>query len=314
LYGGDLFSVKARFKMKLMRRPYVKDEYHGFTVYRAWDPVACILDVVQDFAPDVVIVQHQGTVPMALRLQSAGIPTAVYMRNVEFNQLCGDLSDLSPETEFIANSSFTAERYHSHFGVKAHVIPPLVERSQYATGSTRENVTFINPVPAKGLETSLEVARLCFRIPFVFLESWPLNGNSRRDLERRIAELPNVVLQGRTENMKSVYAKARVVLAPSQGDEAWGRIATEAHMSGIPVIGSAQGGLLEAVGPGGILLNKDAPPSEWAAAVEKLWWDNEYYNEAAEAALQYSNRPEMDPDCQINNLLTVLERAVHRER
>ena len=61
-------------------------------------------------------------------------------------------------------------------------------------------------------------------------------------------------------DMRSVYARSRLVLVPSQCDEAWGRIVTEAQISGVPALASDAGGLPEAVGPGGILMPRNAPP------------------------------------------------------
>jgi glycosyltransferase involved in cell wall biosynthesis len=79
------------------------------------------------------------------------------------------------------------------------------------------------------------------------------------------SELPaNVTLHPPTRDMRPLYARARLLLAPSQWEEAWGRVATEAQVSGIPVLASNRGGLPEAVGNGGILLPADAPGNEWA--------------------------------------------------
>ena len=38
-------------------------------------------------------------------------------------------------------------------------------------------------------------------------------------------------------DMRSVYAKCRILLAPSVWEEAYGRVVTEAQISGIPVVG-----------------------------------------------------------------------------
>lgn len=65
--------------------------------------------------------------------------------------------------------------------------------------------------------------------------------------------------------MKSIYAETAVLLAPSLGFESWGRVATEAVMNGIPVLASTTGGLPEAVGSGGIVLD---PPESCAGARE----------------------------------------------
>src|SRR5262249_21620774 len=63
------------------------------------------------------------------------------------------------------------------------------------------------------------------------------------------------VLRERTDDMRTVYCDTRILLVPSQWeDETWGRVVSEAQLSGIPVITSDRGGLPESVGPGGIVL------------------------------------------------------------
>ena len=51
-----------------------------------------------------------------------------------------------------------------------------------------------------------------------------------------------------TTNMKAVYALTKVMVCPSLCFEAWGMVATEANMSGIPVLANNYGGLPEAIG------------------------------------------------------------------
>lgn len=127
----------------------------------------------------------------------------------------------------------------------------------------------------------------------------------RERLLKRLAALPNVTLRPPTQDMRSVYGKARIVLAPSQWEEAFGRAAVEPQFSGIPVVASARGGLPEAVGPGGLLMDPAADADAWAEAVRRLWHDPALYAEKSQAARRNSTRPEMDPARQIDRLLDI---------
>nr|WP_111301182.1 glycosyltransferase family 4 protein [Paracoccus saliphilus] len=305
LSGGGWTEMSSRIKRRIGRTRFSRDTLPGHPVYRAWDPTDTT-EVVRKFRPDVAVVQNGSTIPIAKSLEAHGVPVVLYFRNVEFEELEGSPADLS-RALFVANSQFTANRHHEAFGVTCTVIPPLVNPNLYRTASTRANVTFINPYPVKGLEIALAVAGECPDIPFTFVESWGINTELRASLDQRLAGLPNVTLQPRTSDMKTVYGKARILLAPSLWEEAWGRVATEAHYSGIPVIGSRQGGLPEAIGPGGLTLDINAPIAEWVAAVRRLWDDPVEYDKLTTSARNFSQRPEMQPGYQVNQLLKVLK-------
>ena len=169
-------------------------------------------------------------------------------------------------------------------------------------------MTFINPVKEKGLDIALAVARRCPEIPFVFVETWPLTLYARVDLLAKLEDLPNVQLVKPEDDMRRIYGKCKILLAPSRWDEGYGRVVTEAQMSGIPVIASTRGGLPEAVGTGGVVLNPDAPIDDWVAAVQKFWHDQSYYNDQSGMALAYSNRPSI----QLNNQLEAWDKTIRQ--
>lgn len=307
LIGGDWTAFESRVRRRLSRRKFSCDRRLGLPVYRSWDPTDTA-EVVRDFKPDVAVVQSGEIMAIAQSLQREGVPISLYLRHVEFEDFGGNPADL-PNAQFIANSEFTASRYADHFGIRSEVIPPFVNRDLYETKTTRENVTFINPYPVKGRDIALSIAEGCPDIPFVFCESWLIDDDLRAYLEPRIAALPNVTLRPRTNDMKNIYSKARVLLAPSLWEEAWGRVATEAQFSGIPVLGSRRGGLPEAIGPGGVLLNADAPVADWIAALRRMWDEPDHYAALLDAALAHAARPEIEPDYQIGMLETVLQKA-----
>ncbi len=308
LYGDGWFGLRARLRLKLSRQGTVPDATQGYPVHRAWFPAQAAADLARTLRPDVAVVQCHGTVPVGRALAQAGAPLVVYLRNVEFDELGGDPRDLGA-ARFVANSAFTAARYAEAFGIAATVIPPTIDRARYETAATGDLVTFVNPVPAKGLDLALALAAACPDIPFLFVESWLLTPDRRADLARRIADLPNVRLEGRTPDMRTVFRRTRVLLAPSRWKEAWGRVASEAQCSGIPVLGSSRGGLGEAIGPGGLALDPEAGTAVWAAALRRLWGDPLAHAEASAAARAWSLRPAMDAGAQFALFLSIIEDA-----
>ncbi|MEX0448798.1 glycosyltransferase [Spiribacter sp. 221] len=80
--------------------------------------------------------------------------------------------------------------------------------------------------------------------------------------------LNNVTLTNNTNDMRPVYQRARLLLAPSLWWEAYGRVIAEAHMNGIPTIATNRGGLPEATGNGGFLI--DLPDACYSSPYKEI--------------------------------------------
>jgi glycosyltransferase involved in cell wall biosynthesis len=309
LLGSGWLGLRDRIQLKLTGAKAVRDDLLAYPVYRGWVAAPAAPGVVDKVRPDVAVIPTSKGVPLGRAFQKLGVPVVVYLRDVEFHELDGSLEEL-PGAVYVANSQFTADRYHSAFGVTAQVIPPLFQRDFYVTPTTGDYVTFINPHRHKGAELALDLAALCPDIPFCFVSGWVLPEGDAQWLAGRLAHLPNVVLKPRTSTIRDVYARTRILLAPSRWEEGWGRVVSEAHFSGIPALASAVGGLPESVGPGGVLIDRDAPVQVWADALNDLWRNAATYDALSQAALAFAGRPQLDPKQQIASLLGVLQQAV----
>jgi len=103
-------------------------------------------------------------------------------------------------------------------------------------------VTLINPCAVKGISLFLELARLLPDVEFAAVPTWGTTAEDRAAL----AALPNVRLLAPAANVDEIFAQTRVLLAPSLWGEAFGQVAVEAMLRGIPVLASDAGGLPEA--------------------------------------------------------------------
>lgn len=288
-------ALVNRLRRKLPFGPaFPADRRMGYPVYRGWTPLKGAPEAVHRVQPDVVVVQATGAVPLARAFLELEVPTVLYLRDVWFDRLEGEPPE-DPGLMVLANSRFTAGRAMRELSVESHVVPPLVRPEAYRTPSRRDRVVFVNPHPFKGVEIAMGLAERRPDVEFLFIESWHLDPDRKAEYHTRASGLPNVEWSGSVTDMREVYGRARVVLVPSTCEEAWGRVATEAQVSGIPVLASNRGGLPESVGKGGILVDPEAPLDVWEGALARMWDDPVTYEQLSEAALEHARRPEIQP-------------------
>ena len=319
--GGDQVAVSCRLQVdgswcywssrvrrKLPpRREYACDRVCGYPVYRGWNHDR-LPEVVRRFRPDAAVVQSVYPEPLLRTLAPTGVRMAAYIHEVEAIEHLRALQGMA--VPVLANSAFTAGRLAAVCGLQAMVVLPLIDPRHYRTVSRPERVLFVNTIPRKGVEIAFAVAKSRPDIPFTFMSSWIHKPPVLEALRARARAAGNIVLHPPTQDMRPVYARAKLLLAPSQWEEAWGRVATEAHVNGIPVVGSDRGGLPQAIGPGGAIVPADAPVEAWSAVVSRLWDDSAAYEQAAAAARAYAARPEIQPAAIAATLRGVVQRMV----
>lgn len=310
LTGAGIFGLKRRVLLKLGSSNVVADNTLGYRVYRAWDANAAMKEAVASFKPDVVVPQSGSPVPLSKAARDQGIPSVIYFRNVEHDDFGG--SPRESADAYIANSRFTAGMLLDEFDIQATVIPPMVDPEKYETCTSRRYITFINPHPHKGRDIAFGIAQSCPDLEFLFVKAWTLSPEHERELRDFASQNPNVTVSESVPDMREIYSQTKIIIAPSKWQEAWGRIATEAHYSGIPVVAAAVGGLPEAVGPGGVMLPVDASIEDWASTVRSVACDGDRYAALSRAAKDYSCRDEMKLDTQIDAFLDVCRTVVQR--
>ncbi len=264
---------------------------------RVWStilPENSLRKFLRDQAPDVVVSASIGR--MAWRsireeLSAAEIASVLYLREeAAIGHL--DISNAPPDL-LLANAATLSERAAT-IGFSAQFVPSVVSLDGIRVDTTREVVLFINPVEIAGRAVAVALTKDCPEIRFAFVESWPLKPEDRRWLADALLGLANAELRPRTDDPNELYGDAAVLLAPylTNGRP---RVVLEAQANGVPVLGSSLDALVEAIGPGGLTVDADAPIAEWATALRHLLSPTNYDGFVA-AARTYSERSEVNPE------------------
>jgi len=299
-------AVRRRLASLLHRRDrFVRDDFYGYPVFRCKQPGRAVGQVVECFRPDVVVVQAGRPLALADRFTALSVPCVVYLRDALFHDLGGQVAARAG-VRYVATSRDLARRFADTFGIRPLSIPPLVRPERYRVEPSRKNVTFVCPFPEKGVDVALGLATRRPDIPFMFVESWTIHPVRRIILNARSRRSSNIAHRRPTDDMRSVYGEAKLLLVPSRSPEAWGRVVSEAQLSGIPALASLTGGLPESVGPGGILVDPAADLDHWERALARMWDDPAEYDRLAELAAQHARRPEFQPTAIIEQVLAVI--------
>lgn len=257
-------------------------------------PAASLIDTLRAHGAEAVVIWGSFEVgPAIAACRAARVPVVMYFQNCELSTY-DHIFDRGPDILYLGVSRFAVERLRAWCGVDAQVVPPIIAVPPAIDGP-HDRVLFVNPIPVKGCEIAFALAGRLREATFLIVESWAIDAPWRNYCLARLRPCGNVDWRSASADMATIWSYARVVLMPSVWEEAWGRVASEAQANGVPVVASTRGGLPEAVGPGGILLDVEAPLDEWAGALSRLLRDDAWHRRLADAARAHAARAEIQP-------------------
>lgn len=291
--------------------PFTLDQETGFPCWR-W-PVrlrgsrllaSWFGDHLRAYRPDVVLGYNDPRCALLRQAASSGHPALFFVRSMA--NVFGPGRFIPDGIELIANAPFTASVVAAATGRIPDVVLPAVDLLAHrAPQRERRFITFINPVPEKGVEVASAVARAMPDRRFLFVKGrWADRSYSG------VVGGSNVEVWEYQEDMRRVYGVTDVLLMPSQWPETFGRVALEAQANGIPVVAAAVGGIPYVVGRGGVLVQPKGDASAYVAALTRLADDSAAYEECSARALENVQRPEFLPEGQVDAFVAIAERRM----
>ena len=261
---------------------------------------------LREYQPDVVLGHTWPQCPLLNYAARQGYPSFYFMRSLAHIEKGSVIPD---RIHAIANSPLVASAIAQVTHKEIPVVLPFLDLDSYRViKRDRRYITFINPIPDKGVDVAIEVARRLPQEQFLFVKGkWSIY--NQRNLETFIKSaytLPNVTVWDHQSDMRQVYANTDILLVPSQFTETFGRVIIEAQVNGIPVVAANVGGIPYSLGQGGILVEPKNDPQAYVNALQRLR-NYEIYTQLSDFALQNSQRPEFDPQYQVKNFIQYVE-------
>src|ERR1041384_2222129 len=193
-YAGIETRNRARIAVYRLRRLLTgrrtlgwADRGNGYPTYRLWRILipALIQQRIGERRPDLVLTQLELCERIAGAATGLGVPAVLYVHDAEFEWLERTALD-SNLLLLLSASRFIATRVRERLGRETPVLYPIVEPER-DRGARRGGAhsTLVNPVPKKGVDVAVEVARLLPHRRFLFVETWPLSPPARRALGGR---------------------------------------------------------------------------------------------------------------------------------
>jgi glycosyltransferase involved in cell wall biosynthesis len=269
-----------------------QDESRAGDVRISMAPENAFPELAMDFKPDVVVgssIDRPAWRAVRRTCADLQIPAVLYLREAE---ALGHL-EAPPHHELVIANSRTLQRAAKVRGTNALFIPSVTDTSSTRCVTSRDAIMLINPIETHGLKLIPELASTFPTTPFILQQSWPLTGAQRDAVDTVLRGNPNVTFRSIAEPA-AIYRDIGLLLAPHQIDNR-PRVVLEAQANGIPVIATNQPGLVEAVGPGGVCLPRNANSIQWTDAIAEIWTNPARYRELEGAARNHATRPEVDP-------------------
>jgi glycosyltransferase involved in cell wall biosynthesis len=256
--------------------------------------------ILAEERPDIVLTQLNSSHRVIDIAHGQGAKVVLFVHDHHpFNYLTINAS------EKVSHVFFNSESTQGHF---AHLLKcpssvlysPLVLDNYRCPSVDPRYITMVNPTEEKGAGILKEVIQAFPDQEFQLVSGW-------RGVPDEFHGFSNVRVIERKQDMKEVYSKTKILLVPSQWEEAFGRVAIEAMINRIPVVASRIGGLPEAVGNGGILVNDFVNAQAWIESLRLLMDDTTLYQQLGDNG--YNHALKFDIENIYPEFISVLNRV-----
>ena len=196
---------------------------------------------------------------------------------------------------------------------QSFVLHPPVFKDKYLVEQPGEYITQINLAAKKGGHFFWKLANSLSNKQFLGVIG------KEKDQVIPDSQPPNVHIIDYAPDVRTVYARTKILLMPSQGygaqhrwsdrlwTESYGRVGVEAAVSGIPVVAYPTPGIKEALGDAGIYCDMEL--EQWVEALNRLS-NQKIYSEASQKVKSISEK--LSPEEDVKKLESIISKGIEK--
>lgn len=241
-------------------------------------------EILRSADPDLVWVHYTDFFAVSAAIQFNPKICWVRQTDNEYPRLktLEDFVELVPSfrqiQNFLVASEFMKAQMESDFPEARvlHLANPLLNLKQMPPQTNEDYILFVNPVEVKGRDFAIALAKRFPQEKFLFLGNWS------NEIPTKLP--PNVETCPRQKEMAEVLKRAKLLIVPSQWEEAFGRLPLEAMAAGVPVISSDRGALPKTLGEGGLSIPLDE--ELWLSKVQEVLSEPEVWSSRGKARVR----------------------------
>ncbi len=216
-------------------------------------------------------------------------------------------------TKLIANSDFTRDAIKETLNIDTEIIyPPLMFDCLLKKTNDFKNkkkITFINPIPEKGVDVALGIAKLLPEEEFLFvLGGWKTGQKNHNSIKEICVDIENIEVREYQYDLTQIFGETKLLIVPSQFLETFNRSVIEFGLMGIPALVSDRGNLKYTVDQIFLVVEDYKNPMAYVDKIKKILSDEIMYEELSLKSKENSVKEKYTKKYNVHKLIELLEK------
>lgn len=223
---------------------------------------------IKQFGPTIIITAEENCQLIAELARSHKIPVVLRVNHAFWGY--DELTIAAKHADTVIFVSEYIRNKYRHI-VSGDVVYPIYDWEKWLVNRKSEKfISMLNPVPEKGGDLFFEIVKSLPQTLFLAQEGWyqpKVKWGEYGNLSWRPRKLWNIT---KNMGMNYFFAHSKLVLVPSQCEDAMPGIVIQSLKNGVPIIGSQVGGITEQLIDSGTLIQDYSDINQWLSVIHEI--------------------------------------------